>query len=97
MAAVSADRELRRFRRGLRWFAPAVLVVALVLGAVEWVREDAGSGVTVFAMLVLMGVAIAPLWWIRYEAERPRRPEDRGPWFRMLGLAVLRFLAMPSR
>jgi hypothetical protein len=85
--AGQGEISLRAYLRGLRWIAPASLVVVLAM----WVL-DRPQGMSLTAALVfwaLFTLAAGPLMWLRIG-----RYYDAPGWWRALGLALLWFLGV---
>ena len=87
MTEVTTRSELPRFVHDLRWIVPLWLVMALGFGVYAAVKDGARSGLELGGGMVVLGVALAPLVWVRWNGRRPRRPGEIGGALKRIGLA----------
>jgi hypothetical protein len=88
VAPTTTRSELRRFVRDLRWIVPLWLVAAIGFGVYAAVDDGVSSGLMMGGGCVVLGIALAPIIWIRRDGRYPSRPREIGGSLKRVGLAV---------
>ena len=88
MATATMRSELRRFVRDLRWLVPLWLAAAIAFGVYAGIDDGVSSGLTIGGAGVVLGIALAPIVWIRWHGRNPSRPSEIGGALKRIGLAV---------
>jgi hypothetical protein len=88
VAPATTRSELRRFVRDLRWLVPLWLVAAIGFGVYAGIDDGVSSGLTIGGGCVVLGIALAPIVWIRWHGRYPSRPSELGGSLKRIGLAV---------
>jgi hypothetical protein len=88
VASTTSRSELRRFVRDLRWIVPLWLVVAIGFGVYAAIDDGVSSGLMMGGGCVVLGIALAPIIWIRKHGRYPSRPSEIGGSLKRIGLAV---------
>ncbi len=88
MAPATTRSELRRFVRDLRMIVPLWLAGAIGFGVYAGIEDGVSSGLTMGGGCVVLGIALAPIVWIRWSGRHPSRPSEIGGSLKRIGLAV---------
>jgi hypothetical protein len=88
VAPTTTRSELRRFVGDLRWIVPLWLLAAIGFGVYVAIDDGVSSGLVMGGGCVVLGIALAPIMWIRWHGRYPSRPREMGGLLKRVGLAV---------